>query len=259
MLKKTVIFLLIASTFQVASSWAGMMDIEGSNTSGGNDTLGSAQDMGIVSNVNPLTVFGWVDINNQNDVDFYQFTVTDSSLSLFFDIDFAEDLAQTDDNDLYLDTALWIFNAMGELIAWNDDNYHFKTGAANEGTDPGSDGFGDHDSFIGGLSLENGNYFAAVSYFKNSANGWFQNGLTITPLTYSGDAISGTTPDTSFSNYDVCSDPTEPANQCIGQYQLQIRTSFNPIPEPDFFPLVGVGLLSMYVRRRFFPAKLQRA
>lgn len=269
MLQKTIKLLLIASTFQVASSWAGVMDIEGSNTSGydgsspGNDTTITAQNLGTVSDVNPLTVFGWIDNNNANDVDFYQFSVTAPSLTLFFDIDFAYAWDQVNypgDNNLGLDAALWIFNTAEELIAWNDDSDFFITGAGNGGTDPGSDQYGYHDSFIGGLSLANGSYFAAVSYFGNAPNAWFQSGLNYTQLANSGEAISGATPDTSFENLvDSCFDITDPLYNCTGQYQLQIRTSFNPIPEPvpepAFFTLAGAGLLSMYARRRFFSAR----
>ena len=258
MLDKTIKCLLIASTFHVANSMAGVIDSEDFNTSGVNDTVATAQDLGAVSGVNPLTAFGWVDINNANDVDFFRFTVADPSLTLFFDIDFAEDLDQTGDNDLGLDTALWIFNAAEQLIAWNDDSVFFKIGADNEGTDPGSDLFADHDAFIGGLSLTNGSYFAAVSYAGNIPDAWYQPGLTFTQLAYSGDAISGAIPDTIFPAFDPCFDLNDPAYQCTGQYQLQIRTNFDStseqIPEPALFPLVGAGLMGFFLRRRFLPA-----
>lgn len=261
MVKKAIKNLLIAAALQVVNvSWADRLDREGQDTSGLNDTAATAQNLGIVSNANPLTVLGWVDVNNPNDVDFYQFSVSDPSLTLFFDIDFADDVAQTDDNDLGLDTALWLFDAAGALIAWNDDSDFFEIGTANQGTDPGSDRFGDHDSFIGGLSLLNGTYFVAVPYFGNDASALFQSGIVFTSLSPSGDAIAGATPDTSFENNITvrdCPDPADPAEGCTGPYQLQIRTLFNStsddsiqIPEPASFALVSVGLLGMYIRRR---------
>ena len=279
MLNKTIKCLLIASTFHVASSLAGVIDNEDFNTSGVNDTVATAQDLGAVSDVNPLTVKGWVDSNNENDVDFYQFTVADPSLTLFFDIDFADDWDQLDhpgDNDRGLDTALSIFNAAGELIAWSDWSDFFMAGAGNQGTDPGSDPFGDHDAFIGGLSsLATGNYFAGVSYFKNIPDGSYpdptiMNTVTFTPLANSGYAISGAISNTSFTNYDLPCDLTanpedrvSPDIECTGQYQLQIRTSFDStseqIPEPALFSLVGAALLGLYLRLRFLPAQPQRA
>ncbi len=253
MLNKTIKSLMIAAALQVANlSWATTVDSEGANSSGLNDQVTTAQNAGAVSALNPLTISGWVDVNNPNDVDFYQFAVSDPSLTLFFDIDLADDFNSANDDDLGLDTALWVFDKDGVLIAWNDNSDFFLTDP-----DPGSDPFGGNDSFIGGLLLSNGTYFAAVSYWENEANEWGNlNPFTdFSPLSSSGDAISNATPDASFENNVACVFPN--LDRCKGQYQLEIRTSFdasnsNQIPEPVSFALIGIGLLSLYVRRRSF-------
>ena len=93
-------------------------------------------------------------------------TILGGPLGLFFDIDFAEDIGATSDDDEGLDAELWIFNSTGLLLASNDDsNIFFDSGASNAGTDPGSDPFADQDPFIGELVLTPGMYFAAVAFF----------------------------------------------------------------------------------------------
>jgi hypothetical protein len=247
MLNSTLQGLLVAAALHAVNpSWVGMVDREGFNASGDNDSTTNAQDFGSVAGGSRLTISGWVDIGNPNDVDFYRFSVSPLSLELFFDIDFAEDLAQTGDNDLGLDTSLWIFDDSGVLIAWNDDSDFFEVGQDNTGSDPGSDGFADHDSFIGGLSLSNGTYFAAVSYFGNDANALFGSQINFAELSYSGDAIIGAEADSSFGNQAGCVGdlpPSDPAASCSGQYQLEIRTRFSEVPEPASWALIGLGLL----------------
>ncbi|HUO84458.1 MAG TPA: DVUA0089 family protein [Thermoanaerobaculia bacterium] len=149
------------------------------------------------------------------------------------------------DDDVGLDPEVWIFDSTGTLIAQNDDSDFFEIGPPdNAGTDPGSDPWADHDSFIGELVLPAGTYYAVVTYYDNDASAESQGGYTTTPLSISGDAVSGVTPDATFDNDATCSDPGDPEEQCTGGYQLLIRDQFLFVPPP--IPAVGgFGLLLM--------------
>ncbi|MCF6196603.1 MAG: DVUA0089 family protein [Emcibacter sp.] len=152
----------------------------------------------------------------------------------FFDIDCANDCDATADDDNGLDTQLWIFNTDGILISWNDDSDFFSIGSSNAGTDPGSDIYGDYDSFIGEIFLNNGTYYVAVSAYNKDANAITQPNYIASSDTFSksGEDVSGVTADDSFSPHSntnntnplLCGDL--PSDQCSGAYQLQIRTSF---------------------------------
>lgn len=196
----TPTMVVVYSLLLTVPSWAVTMDLEGTSSSGLNDTDTTAQDIGTIAAGGPV--------------------------GLFFDIDFAEDIGATADDDVGLDPELWIFNSTGTLIASNDDSDFFSIGLANAGTDPGSDPFADHDPFIGELVLTPGMYFAAVSFYQNNANAEDQNGATDTDLSLSGGSWAGLLPDTSFENNVICSDLSDPSEQCTGPYRLQIRTAF---------------------------------
>ena len=200
---------------------------------GGCKRLPTAQDLGILSNIGALTVRGFIDSNNPNDVDFYRFIVSgDTPLDTFLDIDLANDLNSQEDLDTGLDSMLWFFDETGRLIAENDDNDFFDF----DNPEPGSSPFGDSDSFIGSITLNPGTYFAAVSAFANEPNALFQGGLTFTDLSLSGSLIDGTTPDTSF---DKANDNTSSS----GRYQLQIRTQEEDVSIPESSPVAGLLIL----------------
>jgi hypothetical protein len=221
-----------AYQLQVRTDFTGVVDSEGASTSGLNDTALSAQSLGTLppEQNGALTTIGWIDVNNVNDVDFWQFSVPEAA-GVHFDIDFAEDVRTGGDFDQGLDPELWIFDSSGRVIANNDDADFFEIGGFNAGTDPGSDPFGDHDPFIGELLLDPGVYTVAVAYWANNANAISQGGLSFTSLSESGDSISGATPDATFALDRACDDPV--FEQCVGAYQLQVRTFFEPMPFID--------------------------
>jgi hypothetical protein len=225
-----------------AGSAFALTDAEGSTGSGGNDLLATAQDAGDALPGGQITIQGWIDSDNENDVDFYQFTLP-VDLTLYFDIDLAEDVGAVSDEDNGLDAEIWVFDAGGTLIASNDDSDFFDIGPANDGTDPGSDPFADHDSFIGPLALMAGTYYVAVSYYENDADAESQPGYDTTNLAISGYAVTGTTPDATFENGVDCTDPSDPSEQCTGSYRLQIRDRFNDVAVSPAPTLGAAGLL----------------
>jgi len=242
----------IALCLATASANATVVDAEGSVGRGLNDSSATAMDVGLL-------------VGN----------------GFFFDIDCASDCDASSDDDDGLDTRLSIFNDSGFLIADNDDSDFFRLENSNEGTDPGSDIYGDYDAFIGELFLNSGVYYAAVSYYSNKA---LSNGTgTAESLSVSGDLISGAIFGDGFDDDETCGDT--PDDECNGFYQLQIRTSFedyagqltiegwvgaetdgndvdfykftvrndvSEVPEPAALGILGVGLFGfgMFARRQ---------
>ncbi|NIT94464.1 MAG: hypothetical protein GWM91_02930, partial [Actinobacteria bacterium] len=122
-----------AYQLQIRTDFMGVADLEGDASSGQNDASGTAQLLGDLEPGTSLTSLGWIDQNNVNDVDFWQFTLTDAA-GVHFDVDFAEDVRTDDDDDVGLDPELWVFDADGRLIANNDDSDFFEIGGFNAGT-----------------------------------------------------------------------------------------------------------------------------
>ena len=243
----------------LALSWSGFADAqindsEGSAASGVNDSLGTAQNLGAYAIGSEVTVNGWVDSSNELDVDFFRLTLG-AGQTLFFDIDFAEDIGASADDDLGLDPEVYVFDAAGTLLAYNDDSDFFEIGPANQGTDPGSDPWADHDSFVGGLTLPAGTYYVAVAWYENSANATSQAFSTFS-LSHSGLGVSGATPDSTFANSATCDDVSDPEDQCVGPYQLRIRDGFRagslvPALSPVGLLLLalGIAVAALFVRR----------
>ncbi len=217
-------------------------DPEGPTRSGLNDSLSTAVAAGQLPFSSALLILGWIDSGNANDVDFYEFDVTSLGTLVYLDVDLTDDLLNEDDLDDGLDTALWIFDSAGRLIAQNDDADFFGLEIDNDATDPGSDALADRDSFIGGLSLSPGTYFAAVSWYGKDAHAASQTGLTLAALGHSGNQVSGASPNSSFASA-MCRNPSAPAAQCTGRYILNVRTSF--VPEPKFSTAVSIGMLAL--------------
>jgi hypothetical protein len=197
---KKLTFLIILSSLlflSIPNAWALSIDIEGENTSGGNDTAATSQGIGTLTPNGALTVMGWVDSNNTNDVDFYSFSLN-GSLDVYVDIDFANDFGSTEDVDSGLDAWLAVFNEQDQLIAYNDDSDAFDFLVH----DPGSLPFGDWDPFIGVLPLGSGTYYATVSSYFNAPNAVLNKtgdpGSGVTQLSVSGLSVSGAQPDSTY-------------------------------------------------------------
>jgi hypothetical protein len=223
--------LVLGAALAAAAPAAAELDMEGAGSSGANDTAATAQRFPTLSASASNTAYGWIDANNENDVDFYEITL-EAPAAVFFDIDFAEDAGVASDDDVGLDPELWVFDGAGSLIALNDDSDFFQTGPGfNAGTDPGSDPYADHDPFIGELVLAAGTYYVAVSHWANDANGSLQAGISFSPLSDSGSGVTGATPDSSFELGAACADPI--VEQCVGPYQLQVRTDFTGVADSE--------------------------
>jgi len=220
-------------------------DSEGAASSGTNDSLGTAQNLGSFVPGAEMTVNGWVDSGNEFDVDFYRFTLG-AGETVYLDIDFAEDIGASSDDDVGLDAAIWVFDSTGTLVAYNDDSSFFVIGLGNEGTDPGSDPWADHDSFIGGLPLAAGTYYVAVAWYSNNANATDQS-LSTSSLSHSGYLVSGATPDATFANAGDCEDRNDPESQCVGPYQLNIRGTFRSGGMIPALSLPGLALLALAI------------
>ncbi|ACB54145.1 hypothetical protein cce_4797 [Crocosphaera subtropica ATCC 51142] len=234
----TLLSLVVSLSWVIEPSFALTFDKEGKLTSGVNDSALTAQNLGRLPEQFALTTRGYIASNNTNDVDFYQFTIGGSlPLEVFFDIDRANDFRSSADLDRGLDSMLWVFDEMGTLIAFNDDNTSFDF----NDPEPGSSPFGDTDSFIGALTLASGDYFAVVSSFVNEPNVLSQPGLTFEDLSISGQVINGAIPDFSFDN-------SNDNFSSSGRYQLQIRTQEEDVAIPESSHNVGIlifGLLGV--------------
>ena len=207
---------------------------ESSITSGIDDTISTSQDIGVLPGGDEFIINAWIDSNNGNDVDMYKFTLA-NQMSLFFDIDFANDANNPSDDDTGVDTQLAIFDINGELLSFNDDSEVFDWVS----NDPGSIPNGDFDSLIGALDLSSGTYFVAVSSYDNDPVAWRDNLFSSSSmLSTSGDLING-----AFGG----SDYTGGIDTTTGSYQLIISESFDGavVPVPAAIWLFGSGLIGL--------------
>jgi len=221
---------------------------ESSTTNGLDDTTATAQYVGTLDSGDVVKINGWIDANNADDVDIYSFAITEP-MSLFFDIDYANDINNPYDDDTGVDTLLAVFNSNNMLLSYNDDSDVFDW-AAN---DPGSAPNGDLDSLIGALDLSEGIYYVAVSSCMNNPVAWDtlwseEWEANLPSLSNSGYLLDGMDVGSTFS--------LEGVAETTGSYQLIISEDFDgaaTVPIPATILLFGsamVGLAGLKIGRK---------
>ncbi len=227
-----IVFLILFWGGAIAGA-ATITATETASQTGVDDTSATAQSLGVLAQGAEFVIDGAISDNNFNDVDFYSFTLN-AGASLFFDIDLADDIGASADDDTGVDTTLAVFDSSNNIVAWNDDSDAFDTLP-----DPGSTPFGERDALIGPLALAEGTYYVAVAVFGN-----YPNAIAITnirqPLDVSGFRVVGNAPPGSTYELDRNA-------QTNGPYQLRISGVFDgqPVPEPGTLSLLGLGLLGL--------------
>ena len=168
-------------------------EVEGATSSGANDTLGAAQDIGNLLGSDQGTISIAGALSGRTDVDWYRMTVdyndsiqsirngvagagdsgltdTDSIWATMFDIDYADGMARPD-------LTMWVFDGNGRLILIggnsdvSDDQPEPITGASIEDLSRGSAGA--KDPFIGTAYLPEGNgttYYIAITSSLTTAD-----------------------------------------------------------------------------------------
>ena len=214
---------------------------ESSTTSGDDDTTATAYELGTLSAGDCFKINGWIDENEADDVDIYEFAIS-NTMSLFFDIDYANDIGNPNDNDTGVDTVLAIFNMNNELLSYNDDSDVFD----GVGNDPGSVPNGDLDSLIGALELSAGSYYVAVSAYMNNPEAWddvwsegWESGLA--SLSTSGYLFDG-------MNMEGSTYSLSGGAETTGSYQLIISEDFDgaaTVPVPATILLFSTGLAGL--------------
>ena len=220
---------------------------EDSTTSGSDDTTGTAQCVGTLNSDGKIIINGWIDENNAYDVDMYRFAIT-NPMSLFFDIDYANDINNPNDDDTGVDTVLAIFNHDNMILSYNDDSRVFD----GDTNDPGSVPNGDLDSLIGALELSAGIYYVAVSSYDNNPVSWdtawnaAEDGLvweeSLPLLSISGYLLDGMVD--GGSSFSLLGDA-----ETTGSYQLVISEDFDgaasvPVPATILLLCSGLGGLA---------------
>ena len=184
-------------------------------------TLGTAQDSGLVVSASTVSIFGTIGF--PTDADVFSIVVTNPMM-----------FTATTVNGSTLDTALFFFNSLGRAIYTNDD----ASGVSLQSTLPGGTSFT--------MSLAPGLYYIAISLSGNEPVN--SNGQLLF-LPYAGGdptsvrgAAAGVNPNT-LASFNGLTSFGE-----TGAYRIDLRT----VPEPSTTALclAGAGAIAFLLRKR---------
>ena len=181
-------------------------EFEDEDESGENDTGATAQNLGtLASSGDQVSVGGWISLEDNNDIDFYCFTL-EGNATVYFDIDMGNFGGLKN-----FDAQLSLFTADGSQLAtpFSASPNPVDAGADDDSA-PFADDIDDPIGFVGfdpffATDLNAGTYYVAVTAWNNDPD---------------FDGVSGS------------------AGTSNGDYMLQVRTQLDDIPtEVDVLPL----------------------